>query len=190
LFGLLQLALLVLWCLEPSVDRTPAAVGAATLAIIDTVAFCFLSYVEHGRNIRPSALLGSYLLFSLLFDIVRVRTLWLIGQDSTGVRIFTTSVVLKVCILCLEVREKRDYLTGADKLRGPEELSSILSQGVYYWLNQLIVRGYSKVLSLEDLYPLDKHLSAQNLQRRFSKKWDHCRLLSLWWPGSSLGGSC
>jgi ATP-binding cassette, subfamily C (CFTR/MRP), member 1 len=178
LFGILQLVLLVLWCLEP-VERTPAAVGAATLALIDTVAFCFLSYVEHGRNIRPSAILGSYLFFSLLFDIVRVRTLWLIGQDTSEARIFTTSVVLKVCMLCLEVKEKRDYLTGVDKLRGPEELSSILSQGVYYWLNQLIVQGYSKVLSLEDLYPLDEHLSAKSLQARFSRKWDNCKSLSL-----------
>ena len=174
----MQLVLLVLWCLEP-VYRSAAAIGAATLALIDAVAFCFLSFVEHGRNIRPSAILGAYLFLSLLFDIVHVRTLWLIRQDTNEARIFTTSVVLKVCILCLEVKEKRDYLTGADKLRGPEELSGILSQGVYYWLNQLIVQGYSKVLSLEDLYPLDEHLSAGGLQDRFSRKWDHCKLFHL-----------
>lgn len=174
----MQLVLLVLWCLEP-VYRSAAAIGAATLALIDAVAFCFLSFVEHGRNIRPSAILGAYLFLSLLFDIVHVRTLWLIGQDTNEARIFTTSVVLKVCILCLEVKEKRDYLTGADKLRGPEELSGILSQGVYYWLNQLIVQGYSKVLSLEDLYPLDEHLSARGLQERFSRRWDHCKLFHL-----------
>jgi hypothetical protein len=178
LFGLLQLVLLVLWSLQP-VERTPAAVGAATLTLLDAVAFCFLSFVEHGRNIRPSAVLGAYLFFSLLFDIVRVRTLWLIGQDTNDTRIFTTSVVLKVCMLCLEVKEKRDYLTELDRLRGPEELSGILSQGVYYWLNQLITQGYSKVLSIEDLYPLDEHLSARGLQRRFSKRWDHCKILSL-----------
>lgn len=176
----------MLWCLKP-IERTSAAVGAATLTLLDTVAFCFLSYVEHERNIKPSAVLGIYLFFSLLFDIVRIRTLWLIGQDTNEARIFTTSVVLKVCILCLEVKEKRDYLTGVDKLRGPEELSSILSQGVYYWLNRLIVQGYNKVLSLEDLYPLDEYLSAQSLQTRFSRKWDNCKSLSLM---DSLGASC
>ena len=173
MFGILQLVLLILWCLEP-IQRSVASVGAATLALVDTVAFCFLSYIEHGKNIRPSAVLGTYLFFSLLFDIVHVRTLWLIGQDTNEARIFTTSVVLKACILCLEVKEKRDYLSGDDKLRSPEELSGILSQGVYYWLNQLVSQGYRKVLSLEDLYPLDDQLSAQNLQLRFSKKWDTC----------------
>ena len=150
-------------------------VGSATLALIDTVAVCFLSYFEHGRNIRPSALLGTYLFFSLLFDIVRVRTLWLIGHDTNEARIFTTSVVLKVCILFMEVKEKRDYLIAEDRLRGPEELSGVLSQGVYYWLNQLIEQGYRKVLSLEDLYPLDDQMSAQSLQIKFSKKWDNCK---------------
>jgi ATP-binding cassette subfamily C (CFTR/MRP) protein 1 len=173
LFGSLQLTLLVLWCLEP-IQRSAAAVGGATLALLDTVAFCFLSYFEHGKNIRPSAILGTYLFFTLVFDTVRVRTLWLIGQDTNEARIFTTSVVLKVCILCLEVKEKREYLTEQDKYRGPEELSGILSQGVYYWLNQIISQGYRKVLSLEDLYPLDDQLSAQSLQGRFSKKWDNC----------------
>ena len=175
LFGILQLLLLVLWCLVP-VERTGAAVSAATLSLIDTVVFCFLSYVEHGRNIRPSAILGSYLFFSLLFDIVRVRTLWLIGQDTNEARVFTTSVVLKVCILCLEVKEKRAYLTGEDKLRGPEELSGVLSQGAFYWLNGLIMRGYRRVLSLEDLYPLDEQLSAKTLYGRFSGKWENCKI--------------
>ena len=151
------------------------AVGAATLSLIDTVFFCFLSYFEHGRNIRPSAVLGTYLFFSLLFDIVRIRTLWLIGQDTNEARVFTTSVVLKVCMLCFEVKEKRHYLTGEDKSRGPEELSSILSRGVYYWLNQLISQGYRKVLSLEDLYPLDDQLLAKSLQARFSEQWDICK---------------
>jgi hypothetical protein len=179
LFGVLQLAILVLWCLEP-IERTGTAVGAATLSVLDTVAFCFLSYIEHGRNIRPSALLGTYLLFSLLFDIVRVRTLWLIGQDTNVARIFTTSVVSKVCILCLELKEKRYYLIGRDKLRGPEELSGVLSQGFFYWLNQIMVQGYRTVLSLEDLYPLDDELSAQSLQVRFSKEWEHGKLPSKW----------
>lgn len=134
--------------------------------------FCLLSYAEHGRNIRPSGVLGAYLFFSLLFDIAHIRTLWLIGEDTNEARLFTTSVVLKVFILLLEAKSKREYLNPEDKLRGPEELSSIFSQGAFYWLNQLIVAGYRKALSLEDLYPLDEKLSAISLQAKFSKQWD------------------
>ena len=156
-------------------ERTPATVAAATLSLVNSVLFCALSYAEHGRNLRPSAVLGTYLFFSLLFDIVRVRTLWLIGEDTTVARVFTTSVVLKVGILMLEAHEKREYLNEDDRKRGPEELSSIFSQGLFYWLNQLIITGYRKVLSIEDLYPLDENLSAELLQTKFSKVWDKCK---------------
>jgi ATP-binding cassette subfamily C (CFTR/MRP) protein 1 len=176
IFGLLQLSFLVLWCLRSN-DRTPVSIGAATLSLIDAFVFCLLSYAEHGRNIRPSGVLGAYLFFSLLFDIVHVRTLWLIGEDTNEARLFTTSVVVKVFILVLEAKSKREYLNPEDKLRGPEELSSIFSQGAFYWLNHLIVVGYRKALSLEDLYPLDEKLSALSLQAKLSKKWDQGRNL-------------
>ena len=133
-----------------------------------------MSYTEHGRNLRPSTILGIYLFFSLLFDIVRVRTLWLIGDDTTLARLFTTSVVLKAGILILEAKEKRDYLRGDDKLKGPEELSSVFSQGVFYWLNQLISDGNRKVLSIEDLYPLDEALTSTSLQKKFERAWNFC----------------
>jgi ATP-binding cassette subfamily C (CFTR/MRP) protein 1 len=129
-FGILQLSLLVTGCLQNS-SRTPAAIAAASLSLVDAFAFCLLSYTEHGRSLRPSSVLGVYLFFSLLFDIVRVRTLWLIGNDNVIARLFTTSVVLKAGILILEAKEKREYLSGDDKLKGPEELSGIFSQGLF-----------------------------------------------------------
>jgi ATP-binding cassette subfamily C (CFTR/MRP) protein 1 len=159
------------------VERTPAAIAAAALSVVDAFTFCILSYAEHGRNLRPSAVLGAYLFFSLLFDIVRVRTLWLIGEDTTVARLFTTSVVLKAVILLLEAKEKREFLRPEDQGKGPEELSSIFSQSIFYWLNQLISSGYSKILSLQDLYPLDAKLEAQNLGPKLSVVWNKCECL-------------
>ncbi|RDW71555.1 hypothetical protein BP6252_08118 [Coleophoma cylindrospora] len=171
LYGILQLSLLIIWCVEVH-ERTPTKVAAGALSVVDAFVFCFLSYAEHGRSIRPSMLLGTFLFFSLLFDIVRVRTFWLIGQDTIEARIFTTSLVVKVGVLILEAKEKRDYLIGEDKFRGPEETSSIFSQGVFYWLNQLVYAGYKKVLGLEDLYPLDDQLVAEMLQLKLTKSWE------------------
>lgn len=169
----MQISLLVLWCLDTT-ERSPATISAAALSLLNSVVFCVLSYAEHGRNLRPSAVLGTYLFFSLLFDIVRVRTLWLIGEDTYLARLFTTSVVLKTGILILEAREKRKYLDENDQKKGPEELSSIFSQGVFFWLNQLILTGYRKVLSIEDLYPLDSELTGETLRSKFEKVWNNC----------------
>ena len=83
-------------------------------------------------------------------------------------------MVLKTGILILEAREKRKYLDENDQKKGPEELSSIFSQGVFFWLNQLILTGYRKVLSIEDLYPLDSELTGETLRSKFEKVWNNC----------------
>lgn len=186
LFATLQLGLLILWSLDHR-EGTAIAIAAATLSLVDALIFCFLSYVEHGKNLRPSAVLGVYLLFSVLFDIVRIRTLWLIGEDSNVARLFTTSLVLKCGILFLEAREKRDYLRPEDRMKGPEELSGILNKSVFYWLNQLLTTGYRKILSLEDLYPLDEKLEAKFLGSKFANVWNTCKQFL---PKSCTRGSC
>ncbi|KAL3422989.1 hypothetical protein PVAG01_04736 [Phlyctema vagabunda] len=171
LFGILQSSLLMTLVTNRK-QRTPSSIAAAVLGMLDAVVFLFLSHAEHGRNIRPSMLIGTFLLLTLLFDIVRLRTLWLIGQDTNVARLFTTSVVLKLGIMILEAKEKRSYLNDADRLRGPEELSGIFSQGVFFWVNQLVRAGYEKVLSLEDLYPLDDQLVAIRLNQKLMKSWE------------------
>ncbi|RSL98853.1 hypothetical protein CEP52_010121 [Fusarium oligoseptatum] len=52
----------------------------------------------------------------------------------------------------------------------PEESSSVLSLGVYAWLNKLFLRGYRDVMDIDDLYPLDEGMTAGRLYSRFEKK--------------------
>ena len=55
--------------------------------------------------------------------------------------------------------------------RSPEETSGVFNMSIFGWLNHLIMTGYRKVLSVEDLYFLDVELSATPLQAEFSKHW-------------------
>lgn len=172
---MLQLALLLLRSLRTA-QRTTLAISAAALSFVDAFIFCMLSYTEHSKSLRPSALLGVYLFFSLLFDVARVRTLWLIGYDG-GIRgIFTASLVMKVMILLLEAKEKRRYFNSSDRQKGPEETSGIFSQSVFWWLNNLIGRGFSKVLLMDDLYPIDEDLLSEKLGTSFRERWKTCKL--------------
>ena len=134
-----------------------------------------LSYTEHSKSLRPSALLGVYLFFSLLFDIARVRTLWLIGYDGDIRGVFTASLAVKVIILLLEAKEKRRYFSSNDRQKGPEETSGIFSQSVFWWLNKLIRQGFSKVLLMDDLYPVDEEMLSEKLGTNFRQKWTACK---------------
>lgn len=171
LYSILQTTLLVLWCHRP-VERTKATIASATLSTVDGVVFCLLSYTEHGLSIRPSALLNVYLFFSVVFDAVRARTLWLIDFDTTIQGLFTATLSLKVIILFLEGTEKRRFLGADGRKLSPEETSGILNKSLFVWLNQLIRTGFKKALLMNDLYPLNQEFSTSYLKVKFRQNWN------------------
>lgn len=44
-----------------------------------------------------------------------------------------------------------------------------------WWLNPILVRGYSHILSLTDVYPLDHDLYSEILRERMEKCWEKCK---------------
>lgn len=80
-----------LWAL-PSADGTKASIATNAVLAVGALFLVLLSYAEHTRSVKPSLILNAYLLVSLLFDIARVRTLWLrsINSFNDGIAIVTT----------------------------------------------------------------------------------------------------
>lgn len=144
---------------------------AAGLSLLNAFVFCLLSYLEHARNRQPSTTLLVYLLFSTMFDVVRSRTLWLLARNSALTRLFTASVVFKALILIFESGEKAKYLPAEMRNRRPEEISSILNRGIFYWLNRLMVKGSRKLLFPDDLYELNEKMTAEYLAMSYIKHW-------------------
>lgn len=137
--------------------------------------FCLLSYAEHVHSVQPSLLLNGYLFVTLLFDVARARTLWLRHYNRYNdviAIVFTASVGLKVVILLLEAIEKRRILQQKYKAYPPEAISGLYNKGFFWWLNSLFRRGFSKLLFIEDLFTLDKHLAAEYLQEKLQGAWD------------------
>lgn len=173
-FGALQLALLVLW-VRPSAIKTRTTVPITIVSVVGSLLFCLLSYTEHVHSVQPSLLLNVYLLVTLLFDIARARTLWLRNYNHYNELIaivFTATCGLKIVILLLEAVEKRWILRPKYKTYPPEAISGIYNKSFFWWLNPLFRRGFSKLLFIEDLFTLDKHLAAEYLQERLQRTWD------------------
>lgn len=161
----LEFTVLVLIGSEP-VQRQEATIAEAVLSFVDGLIIGLLSF-EHSRSLRSSALLNSYLFFTLLFDAVQCRTLWLIAQDSASTRLFTTALGAKVVIFLLEAQGKSIGMRSNDRQRCPEETAGILNLSVFFWLNDLFGQGSCKVLTLDDMYPLDESMAAENLEIKF-----------------------
>ena len=133
----------------------------------------FLSFFEHSRSLRSSALLNVYVLSTLLFGAVQCRTLWLVAKDSVTTSLFTSALGVKAAILLLEAQGKTRWVRSREKERSPEETAGIWNLSLFFWLNGLIKLGNTKVLTLDDLYPLRKKIAAKSLEHRFWIYWEH-----------------
>lgn len=170
IFGALQLALVALWA-KPTTAKTTLTVANAILASVGTLALAILSFVEHERSIRPSLVIQAYLSLTLLLDAVRVRTLWLQSYNNAVAAITTVSFAFKFLLVVIEAVEKRAILRPQWKSTSPEATSGLFSRSIFWWLNDLFRTGFKRSLSLEDLLPLDKHLTCAYLYDRLHTAW-------------------
>ncbi|KAI1421564.1 putative ABC multidrug transporter [Xylaria sp. FL1777] len=174
----LELSLLVLAIVGP-LHVTSLFVAASALKLVSALFMMVLSVMDHSRSPRPSVLLNSYLLLTLLLDGTQARTLFLSSSarpEITYSSIFSAAIALKIVVFLLEARQKSRWISWDLKEHSPEETSGIFSLGVYFWLNRLFMAGYSKVLKVKDLYPLDSTLDAKLLHDKFSSNMDYGKL--------------
>lgn len=174
----LQLSLLVI-VTRSSFKVSSIFITSAVLNLASSLCVMLLSAVEHGKSPRPSMLLSIYLSLTLLFDVVQARTLFLsfLGtSEATYSGIYTGATALKAGIVLLEAYRKTKYVIWDRKEHSPEETSGLFSLAVFFWLNKLFMDGYSKILTVADLFPLDKSLSSEVLHERFNEHMDHVRL--------------
>ncbi|PYI35212.1 P-loop containing nucleoside triphosphate hydrolase protein [Aspergillus indologenus CBS 114.80] len=164
----LQLASVVEWA-RHNLIRT--ALPAIVLSLLDSICITVLTALEHDRSLRPSSLLSIYLLLSTLFDAVQVRTLFIRHYPSPLPALAAASVALKLVLLTLEAQSKRKYLKSPFRVTSPESTSGIFARTVFWWLNGLFLRGFRKLLTVEDLFPTDEDLNSSRLGRRIRRAW-------------------
>lgn len=173
-FGLSQLSLVVIWAL-PDTPRTKASLAAAVVAFIAYAGLQLLSHLEHLYFIQPSFLLNLFLSLSLLFDIARVRTLWL-AEYTAIATVYTIGMSLKLIWFYLESRTKQAHFLNRTIQYGSEEVHGLYNRSFFWWINQLFVLGFKGNLSVESLPHLDQALSADTVHYAVKKRWDTGKL--------------
>jgi ATP-binding cassette, subfamily C (CFTR/MRP), member 1 len=173
----LQLALLILWT-SKSALQTSASVPSAVLAFVGALAMYPLSYLEHTRSVRPSTLLEVYLLVSLLLNIPQARTLFLRHNEPTAIAaIFVATIGAMLIVWILEARNKTKDLKEPYKEYPPEATHGVWNRTFFLWLNPLLVKGFKKLLSLDDLWQTLPNLSSEKLRDEMQVVWDRrCEL--------------
>ncbi|OAG36213.1 hypothetical protein AYO21_09607 [Fonsecaea monophora] len=153
---------------------TKASVAAAALDFAASCVLFVLSCFEHSRSVTPSTIIGLYLIVSLLFGAVQLRTFYLLrGYAAKSIaNLLSLSLAIKLGVLVTEAVEKRGILLEPYRDLPLEATSGIYNKSVFWWLNPLLRLGFSKTLRVDDLYNLDDKLTSVNVAARFRRAWE------------------
>ncbi|KAK8062961.1 P-loop containing nucleoside triphosphate hydrolase protein [Apiospora hydei] len=169
----LQVALLVL--ATKTGLRTKATLASAVLSLVTGLSLAVLSHLEHAKSIRPSFIINTYLIATIIFDIARVRTQWLSKRSGNAIAgVLTASLTIKCAMAVLESIEKQSLLLEPDHHYSLESTSGVVSRSWFWWLNSLLFAGFRKVLSLEDLPSISEKVNSERLSHRIQATWNNC----------------
>ncbi|KAG4434582.1 hypothetical protein IFR05_009938 [Cadophora sp. M221] len=174
IYAVLQLALIVLWSSSNVYFKTRLSIASTVLNLLAALGLGLLSHLEHVKAIRPSFAIAAYLFVSLIFDVARVRTQWLLPTNYPVAAVLTAAVAVKFLMLLLETFGKRRILLAAYRGLSPENTSGLFSRGFFWWLNSLLTNGFKNVLSADDIFPINESLSSRKLTNDLQSRWDKC----------------
>lgn len=169
-FTSLQAAVLILYATNSGV-RSRTSLAATALVLADALGLCWLSHIEHVRSIRPSSLINTYLMVTLLFDIAHTRILWMQAAPQHIATVFTVTVAVKVALTIIEAIEKRNILLGPYRDVHPEVTSGIYSRALFWWLNALLTIGFRRIIHTDDLFPVEEEMKSTVLRQRAEQNW-------------------
>lgn len=145
--GLLKLAVLMLWALPTtSAPRTRLTLAAAALNFIVVFPLSALSYFEHAFRVAPSFIIELYLLLTVLFDVVRVRTLWLMPASAhTSIAAAeTVTLAVKIALAVVEAARKDQLVFPSVKEKHTkEQLAGFYGRSMFFWLGATLWNGLS-----------------------------------------------
>ncbi|KAF3480026.1 ABC transporter [Arthroderma uncinatum] len=170
-YAALQIVLLVLYAPQGA-PKTRLTLACIALTIAGYFVLAAVSYIEHIRSVRPSTLLIVYLGVSLLLDLARTRTLFFIQGSYTIASVFLASYLVKTLSFILEVTEKRRLLHVKWQDASPEATSGVINRALFLWLNGLFIKGFSTLLTVNTLTPLDDELLSASEPSDLMGKWE------------------
>jgi hypothetical protein len=179
---LLQIILVAFWAI-PITPKTHASLAAASLAAVVAIGLAYQSHREHFQSVRPSKTICLYFFFSLLLDIPRSRSLFMIHGLKGIPIVFIICMGSRVVVLVLEAIEKRPWVLPQFLEKSPETTAGPFSRALLAWLNCLLFVGAMKPLTMSDLFPVERLMAPdQGPSQCPSTMYERCRF-----PPSLLG---
>lgn len=145
------------------------SIVSAALQLVASMALVTLSYFEHVQTLRPSTIISAYLFALLLLDSARMRTMALISAGDRKSVTFAVSMALKVMSLVVESMTKSGFIGKEKGELSPEATSNMFIRSTFMWLGKLLLIGYTKIITIGDLFGLDPAMDSDHLASKFRR---------------------
>lgn len=142
------------------------------ISIVATGTLSACSVFEHYRSPRPSSVIGIYVLLSLVFDIARVRTLFATEDARSLAWITLAALPIKFVLLILELKEKHSLLLDKYGRPAPEYVANFYNRLVFWWINPLLIRGYSQPLQEAGLFNIEPYVGDERELQGLADRWE------------------
>lgn len=152
--------------------QTRASLAADVLGLISFGAALVLSFVDFHRSLRPSTPLALYLSALAILGVARIRTLWLIGYGRSLPAVGTACFTFVLTALLLESVDNQPLARQGPRVAAPEQYSGFWNRTFFAWLASTLQTGYAKIISLDDLPPLDTQLQSHHLREKLMSSWN------------------
>lgn len=170
-----MLSIVLLACLVNLHDWSPGAdifdvmsVSASMVAALGLGILCFL---EQDGPARPSDLAVLYLLASVGCDLA---LLTMPARAYTSTRTSIPVVVrlsINTALLVSNSSGRRSVRSNSTPGKSPEESNGVLSRVFFTWINPILLKGYRRILTLEDLPPLRSDMRPERTRETILSTW-------------------
>lgn len=164
---------LVLWH-SASLFRSDVASAASSMSLLASISIVTILYIAHTYSLQPSAFLSVFLSITALFDITMTRSYF--RRDGLGIigALQISVVVLKFAMVILEEVPKRT-LFRSEQLRSStsaERASGFWNRIFLFWLSPLMLFGFRRDITMEDLPDVSQDFNSIRLFQQFSLRWN------------------
>lgn len=169
---------LILWQ-QDTVLRSPIAISAASTSLIAALCIVAIAYTTHTYSLQSSAFLSVFITVTALFDVTMTRSFFRRELGAIGA-LRAAIIGLKFVLVVLEEFSKR-RLIRAERERESvdgETVAGFWNRATFGWLNSLLIFGYKKELSFDNLPSIDGEFSSMKLYDQFVPNWSRGALIS------------
>ncbi|NXV31407.1 MRP1 protein, partial [Rissa tridactyla] len=173
-----------LWETSQGIPQAPAFFISPAVVGITMILAMFLTHAERTTGIQSSGILLVYWLLSFVAAVVvfssKVQHALKKGFLEDHFRHVTTylyaSLVLgELVLFCLVDHPPFFSKAVSSASQCPEASSSFLSKITYWWFSGLVWKGCQQSLGVDDLWPVRKEDSAEEIVACAEREWKKCR---------------